>query len=135
MRTYCHMVMETVTKNESINRPLPKKRAKIATHRSFTMAEMARIRRGFLPTGSDDRWFIYFSRNRLYLHRSWTGFCIYVAHFKHEGNRWILYLIEANRDSAQYSETIDANDARLGFELIDILLLRCPEQLSCEVTG
>ena len=44
-----------------------------------------------------DRWFIYFSRGGLYFHRSWTGFCIYVAHFMREGNRHILNLIEAKR--------------------------------------
>src|ERR1700722_5535184 len=116
--------MNAVTKNESINCPLPKERTKIAVHRSFALAEMEQIRRGFLPTGSDDRWFIYFSHSRLYVHRSWTGFCLYIAHFMREGNRHILNLIEANRDSAQYMETNDANDARLCLKVIDAILFQ-----------
>src|ERR1700722_7612039 len=115
--------MNAVTKNESINCPLPKERTKIAVYRSFALAEMEQIRRGFLPTGSDDRWFIYFSHSRLYVHRSWTVFCLYIAHFMREGNRWNLRLIEANRNASQYSETNDANDARLCLEVIEAVLL------------
>lgn len=63
-----------------------------------------------LPNDSDDRWLIYFSHDRLYIHRNWTGFCIYVAHFKRKDNNYILHLIEANRDPKQYTGTDEAYD-------------------------
>ena len=125
--------MKTVTRNDSINRPLPKERVRISVHRVFTLAELARIKRGFLPNGSDDRWIIHFSNNCLYMHRSWTGVYVYVAHFKQEHEEFVLYMVEANRNAAQYAETDHAYDGRLCIAIIEeILLSHEPIDANCE---
>ena len=39
------------------------------------------IKKGVIPKAMEDKWFIYYdtSENKLYLHRSWTGFLMYVV--------------------------------------------------------
>ena len=102
---------------------MPERRSLIPVARQFTSAEMDLLKRGVIPMQMEDKWFIFFQRNRLYLHRSWTGFCVYVAHFKRRRDGHVLHLIEANRDAEQYAEQDDAYDARLFFYILDLLLL------------
>jgi hypothetical protein len=71
----------------------------------------------------EQKWFIFFERNRLYVHRSWTGYCIYIAHFKKNPGGYVLSGAEVNRDPKQYDETDDAYDGRLLSWLIDGALL------------
>jgi hypothetical protein len=105
------------------NPSTPQKRSLIPVDRHFTPAEMDRIKRGVIPMEMEEKWFIFFKGNRLYFHRSWTGFCVYVAHFKRGQDGHVLHLIEANRDRKQYGEQDDAYDRRLFCYLIDLLLL------------
>lgn len=89
---------------------------------------MARIRLGVVPVQiMEDRWFIYWHDGALYLHRSWTGFCIYVARFAMEGSSAGIIVAEANRDRAQYSNTADAYDVATLLWLIDHIVLGYPE--------
>ena len=124
--------MKKATSKDWKTKPLPKKRSLIPAARQFTLVEMDRIRRGFIPLNA--RWFIFFERNRLYFHRSWTGVCVFVAHFKRRQDGYVLHLIEANRNRRQYLETDDASDARLCFELLDNFLLD-PQAQSNENKG
>lgn len=104
---------EFATMGETPMNPKPQKTAKlgalkphhlpdlcslIRTEQRFNAEEMARIKRGFIPEAMEDKWLIDFSRNRLRFHRSWTGFCVYVAHFKPRQDNFV-YLIEANRNA------------------------------------
>ena len=43
--------------------------------RVFSQEDMDRIRRGVVPETMDDKWFIYWTEDALYFHRSWTGCC------------------------------------------------------------
>jgi hypothetical protein len=124
--------MKKATSKDWKIHPLPKKRSLIPVDRHFTPAEMNCIRRGFIPQNA--RWFIFFERNRLYFHRSWTGVCVFVAHFKRRQNGYVLHLIEANRNRKQYSETADVSDTKLCFELVDNFLLE-PQAQSNENKG
>ena len=49
---------------------------------SFTAEEFAKIRDGLVPKEMEDKWFIYFEEQTLYLHRSWTGHLIYRVQFR-----------------------------------------------------
>jgi len=102
---------------------MPRQRAQLLLDRSFSTEEMDRIRRGFIPEAMEQKWFIFFERNRLYVHRSWTGYCIYIAHFKKNPGGYVLSGAEVNRDPKQYDETDDAYDGRLLSWLIDGALL------------
>jgi hypothetical protein len=115
--------MKTATSKDWKTKPLPKKRSLIPADRQFTSREMDCIKRGFIPMAMEEKWFVFFKRNRLYFHRSWTGYCVFVAHFKRSQDGYVLHLIEANRNRRQYLETDNAADARLVSDIIDNFLL------------
>jgi hypothetical protein len=115
--------MKTATSKDWKIKPLPKKRSLISADRQFTLAEMNRIRRGYIPMAMEEKWFIFFKRNRLFFHRSWTGYCVFVAHFKRSQDGYVLHLIEANRNRRQYTEEDDAYDAKLVSDILDNFLL------------
>ena len=86
--------------------------------------EMGAIRRGLVPDQMEVKWFVYFEKDRLYFHRSWTGTCIYVVQFHVDEHSYRMISAEVNRDPEQYSQKSDEFDARLIDYLIDVLLLR-----------
>jgi hypothetical protein len=104
--------------------PLPAARAAIPVAREYTAAEHARIARGFIPRDMDDRWFIYLEGDTLFLHRSWTGACIFVVRFAPAGAGYRIAEAWANRDPVQYRVTDIHADATDIARLIDLLLLR-----------
>lgn len=87
------------------------------------MQEYEQLRIGFVPQSMEDKWFIFAEDDKLYLHRSWTGFCIYQLTLVKEGAGYVVAEALANRDQGQYSGGNDAYDAKLVLFLIDHLLL------------
>ena len=43
----------------------------------YTAKEMENIKRGFFPTVMEQKWFLYFTGDRLRMHRSWTDWAQY----------------------------------------------------------
>ena len=112
---------------------LPKKRAILRPQRVYTALEMRQIRKGLIPQQMEDKWFAYWADETLFLHRSWTGFCIYVVRFGRCGDAYEIISAEANRHPKQYTEVCDARDAKMLCWLIDLLLLgKYPEYPSGE---
>jgi hypothetical protein len=103
--------------------PPPELRSVISIERYFTHAEMTVMMQGVIPEVMEDKWFIYFSENHLYFHRSWTGICTYVVEFDPPPNGWRAIRLFANRDPTQYACTDDSADVALLWFLIDVLLL------------
>jgi len=103
-------------------------RALIRADRRFSPKEIRQIKPGFRPESMDDKWFIFFEQDRLYIHRSWTGFCIYVVHFEKAGRDCVACEIHANRNPKQCGLSDDSYDTRMAFWVIDfmLLLLRLP---------
>jgi hypothetical protein len=85
---------------------------------------MRQIRAGVVPQQMEDKWFIFWERNALYFHRSWTGHCWYVVRFIKDGDECAMIEAEVNRDPEQYKETSDERDAEMISYMIDMLLLR-----------
>ena len=104
--------------------PLPDARATVRLDRGFTDEEMSRIRVGLVPDQMEDKWFVYWEKDLLYFHRSWSGVCIYVVHFHVDEHGYRMIQADVNRDPDQYAQTSDAFDARLISYLIDVLLLQ-----------
>lgn len=111
---------------------LPAQATSIVLQRSFAPHEMRRIQAGVVPEQMEDKWFIYWHENRLFLHRSWTGFCVYVVHFVHDGGLCRMVRADVNRDPGQHGETSAARDAAMISYLIDILLLRRDAAFPCD---
>lgn len=89
--------------------PMPAARKALAIRQSFTPSELATMRDGFIPRDMDDRWFCFAEDDWLYLHRSWSGLCVYQVRLRGAAitEAWV------NRDPEQYRETDDEIDSRL----------------------
>jgi hypothetical protein len=118
-----------MTKNRPAQRgdwktePLPAQRTTLHIDRTYSAQEMKRIRQGLIPEAMEDKWFIFFEDDVLYLHRSWTGYCMYEAHLVKKGDGWRVDYVLANRDPDQYNVTDDDKDVDLFVFLVDLLLL------------
>jgi len=115
--------MRTAKRTDQDTEALPEKRTTIVIDRVFSSAEMDRIRMGLIPEQMEDKWFTYFDNDVLYFHRSWTGMCMYQAHFVKEGESYRITTAEVNRDKEWYKNEDDAYDVGLILYLIDALLL------------
>jgi hypothetical protein len=104
--------------------PLPAERSQLSLQRVFTEQEYERIRLGFIPEVMEDKWFMFTAADTLYVHRSWTGQCIYQVTFTKEGISYAISEAFANRDENQYSGSDDIYDGKLLIFLIDHLLLK-----------
>lgn len=103
--------------------PLPPKRSPLSLQREFSEQEFERISYGLIPQAMEDKWLIFLEGETLYLHRSWTGNCIYQLTLKRDGEKYKVVDAFVNRVPNQYSETNDSYDERLLMFLIDNLLL------------
>ena len=99
--------------------PLPTQRQSIAVARHYSADEFARLRDGVMPREMEDKWFVFYEEPWLYLHRSWTGYCVYQVRFTPiaDGVQCVESL--ANRDAHQYRGTDDTRDALLLGILLD----------------
>ena len=100
-------------------RPMPEARATIALEHSYTLAEFAALQAGLVPEEMEDKWFIFFEDPWLYLHRSWTGFCIFQVRFETTATGVRVAEALVNRDPAQYGGTSAREDASLLAILLD----------------
>ena len=103
--------------------PLPEVRAPLGFEEPATTEEIECIKRGVVPQEMEDKWFVFYEDAWLYLHRSWTGACIYGVRFQPAGAGASAVESWVSRDTKHYKETrIDYDRAMLKF-LIDAFLL------------
>lgn len=88
--------------------PMPEKHDEFSFRRHFTEEQMNLLRKGFIPEEMEDKWFWYFEDSRLYIHRGWTGFCIYIVSFEEDD----LLRVCVNRSPEQYRETESEKDMK-----------------------
>jgi hypothetical protein len=105
------------------SKPLPAQRAQLSLQRAFTEQEYEQICLGFIPEKMEDKWFMFVENDTLYIHRSWTGFCIYQLTLIKDGAHYVVGEVFANRDASQYTSAGDLYDAKMVLYLIDFLLL------------
>lgn len=84
--------------NESINLKL---------EINLSEQELELLKKGHIPEVMEDHWFMYFEDNKLYIHRSWTGFCIYIVSVNENGN---IEKVQVNRNKEQYNNVDDEQD-------------------------
>ena len=105
--------------------PMPEKSTTIELNQEFSKTQMEAIRNGCVPEQMEDKWFIYFdlSEGKLYLHRSWTGYCIYIVQFEEREGTFTATTAVVNRDSSQYNCTNDEEDKKTALAVIGSVLL------------
>ena len=95
---------------------MPARHTTYTIKRNISGPEMERLKLGNIPKEMEDKWFWYFEDGKLYAHRSWTGFCIYILSFTPDCD---VIHVTANRDPEQYRCTDDAEDAKFLNKLLD----------------
>jgi hypothetical protein len=109
--------------------PMPSRVTHVRIDSTYDPFDSWLIARGFVPSGMDDRWFIYLEKDRLYFRRSWTGLLIYDVEVQWQGARLILGTALVNREPSQYSETNDEHDQVQLVYLIDSILRGVPAEV------
>ena len=104
--------------------PIPAKHIIVPLDRLFSKDEAALLKLGFLPQEMQDKWFIYFEKDVLHFHRSWTGYCIYQVSLAQEHDALRMTQALVNRDPEQYANIDAERDASMISEVIDAFLLR-----------
>lgn len=65
--------------------PMKESRARLESDARFSMGDYYRLRLGFVPRDMDDKWYLYFENDCIFIHRSWTGKCVYQARLARAG--------------------------------------------------
>ena len=112
-----------VTKDCWDIQPMPSQAATVDFHDVYTQEEWARIKMGLEPEDMNEKWFVYLEDNTLYLHRSWTGHCIYQVGFEETDEGWRADAAVVNADPDQHGEVDGQYEPRLLRYLIGVLLL------------
>ena len=95
--------------------PMPGQHETFVLDRAFSDVEMEALRRGNIPQAMEDKWFWYMEGATLWVHRSWTGYCIYQIDFKEDNN----HLVTVNRNPEQYGCTSVREDIESLNKLLD----------------
>ena len=74
--------------------------------KDFSKKEMRCIKRGFRPQEMEDKWFLCYSKGKLYCYRSWTGYCIFIIDFSEKGKLHVT----ANRNPEQWTDNFLVTD-------------------------
>lgn len=96
--------------------PMPAQNAKFQLKREFTKEQMAALVKGNIPQEMEDKWFWYYEDGKLYAHRSWTGFCIYIIEFNLATG---MHDVTVNRNPEQYKCTDIGEDTDSLNHLLD----------------
>ncbi|HUU27398.1 MAG TPA: hypothetical protein VM123_06270 [archaeon] len=96
---------------------------KINFSRQLTWAEYARVRKGFLPLTTMDKWLIYHRSGMLYFYRSGNGILVYKVRFANREQGFEAIEAWVNGDPEQLDPLPEDYEGRLLGYLIDRLLL------------
>ena len=101
----------------------PRAMTSIPYRDSFTDREVRRFELGLVPMDMGEKWFIHFRLGTLYLHRSWTGYCIFTVKLENERGRHVVIDARVCSDPTRYQRSTDAYEASLLRFLVRDLLL------------
>ena len=73
----------------------------------LTADGLKNLKEGHHPKEMEDKWFMYFENDRFYIHRSWTGFCIYIISTVLDSD---TLEVTVNRNKEQHTETSAERD-------------------------
>ncbi|MBQ5711227.1 MAG: PD-(D/E)XK nuclease family protein [Oscillospiraceae bacterium] len=94
---------------------MPRENEEFILKKVITKQQYEVLKRGHVPREMEDKWFWYFEEDTIYIHRSWTGYCVYIVNFNLETH---THKIVVNRDSEQYKCTSIEEDR---YKLDDLL--------------
>ncbi|MBR5684212.1 MAG: hypothetical protein IKW96_13240 [Ruminococcus sp.] len=107
--------MEIAKRSDWKSSDMPEKNETFILNRAFDEKQLKVLRRGNIPQEMEDKWFWYMEGNKLYAHRSWTGYCIYIIEFSADN----AHKVTVNRDPEQYKCTSTDEDIKKLNTLLD----------------
>jgi hypothetical protein len=101
--------MEIAKRSDWKIKDMPLRSESVAIDRLYSREEFEKIAAGLIPKQMEDHWFIFYDEPWLYLHRSWTGFCVFKVRF--ESIPELAEVVEAwvNREPTEWRAP-DIND-------------------------
>lgn len=108
---------------------MPEECTTIEMSTKYSTEAMKYIRKGTVPEEMEDKWFMYYEEeeDRLYMHRSWTGYCVYILKFEiHEDGSGSVVSMIVNRNSEEYLSTDDEKDAESAVDILKWILYADP---------
>lgn len=107
--------------------PMPEKHTTIELNHEYSTEDMEIIKLGEIPEEMEDKWFMYYvqSENKLYMHRSWTGYCVYIVQFEEKADESVFMATTAvvNREESQHNCNNDQEDKRTVLTVISAVML------------
>ena len=97
---------QMVKKSDWKTLEMPEENTMLLLQGHFDEEIISILQEGFKPIEMEDKWFSYEEDEKLYLHRSWTGYCIYIV----ELNIGDTHEVVVNRNLEQYTNTDDNQD-------------------------
>jgi hypothetical protein len=92
--------------------------------KKYSLAEFEEIKRGLVPEEMEDKWFIFYEEPWLYLHRSWTGFCIFQVRFERADSQVRIAQVLANRHPDQRTSMREEEELATLLQLLGFLAAR-----------
>ena len=102
---------------------MPNETASFDINKEISKTEYARMILGYKPKQMEDKWFAFVENDKLFFHRSWSGFCIYETEICKIEKGYLLSRTLVNRKVEEYKETNIEKDKELLHFLIDVILL------------
>lgn len=99
--------MPTIQRTDWKTEPMAAQRRRLTCTEQYTDDEFTHLAAGLLPESMEDKWFIFYEAPWLYLHRSWTGFCIFQVRFEPAERGMRMVDVWVNDDRSHYAETDD----------------------------
>jgi 8-oxo-dGTP diphosphatase len=103
---------------------MPAETAHLEIDRVFTNDDFARLCFGVVPGSMEDKWFVFYERPWLNLHRSWTGECIYRVRFERRGGGVAIVETVVSRAGDPRAVPDPAGDARRLLDLFESIVRR-----------
>ena len=115
-------MQRTATRHSWKNEPMVNPKCiEISMH--FTDAQFSRLIKGLIPQQMEEKWFIFYENGYLFFHRSWTGYCVFMAQVVKDSDGYSISEFWAERDKKKFSNPNDSVDiAMFTFLLMQGLL-------------
>lgn len=123
-----HPVGPIATRTAWKTEPIPEASIWLPYTKYISLEEYQQIAYGLIPREMEDKWFVFFEDQTLFMYRSWTGYCIYQVPFEPNPPGYRSSRIWVNRQLDQYTNTDNDYDLAVVDFLIDGLLLHKPVQ-------
>ena len=102
--------MEIATKDRWTTKPMSQPH-KLNVEILINEKEFQKLKLGFIPRSMDDKWFDYYHKGELHIHRSWTGIQIFKCEIERIGsNEYRISEVFVERNIEIYKQDNDDSD-------------------------